>query len=317
MSLTRILATGAVIGLVSSSLSGCVVRECTEEERDDVGADGDDTCHKVVPLKTFTDEAEHDESVDWEAGDNLRIEGDVREIEVMEGSGDEVTVTYQAQVDLASDRSDEVVIRTMRHLTHSLEKDVDTIVVSSDRGESDSNLGSIVEVRLPPEFDGDITIDIKQGRPGPIDLDFIGAAQHLEIDKDSLGALRIASVRNLRSALINTNGEILTGTFGSEELDQVVIHTELGNIETSFSNPPGHSATVVADLGDVTIALPDDGDYEMQVAADDGVSLSGVPGACTVDDDEPDAQSMTCNAGDPDRVTFKITASGEASIDFI
>jgi hypothetical protein len=315
MRINPLLQTSAVLGLLVG-LNACAARECTDEERHEVDADDDAKCTKIEGFKTFTDETKEVKTEAWEAGDDLLINGHVKKIDVVEGSGDEVKVSYQAQVDLAQSRSDEDVLATMENLTNSLEKSGSTIRVSADRGDSESNLGALVRVELPSGFDGNITIKKGSSLVGDVDLDFVGAAKEVELDLDSLGDVRIQTALGLEVTKINCNGDILTGSFDAENFVSAVLHTEIGDIETSFAKPPSHSAIIQADFGDIDITLPDEGDYTMQVTAEDGVSVSGLPGACELNNEDEQAQSLTCNAGDADRVTFTIESDGEAVIGF-
>lgn len=317
MTLTKTLSI-SLLGALAFSANGCALRECTEEERVAAAASDDATCGRIEPFERFVGSDEEELSVDWESGDHLLVEGAIRELEIIEGSSsDTVEVTYQPLVDLATGRTQEVVEATMDNLTNSLESVDGTIVVSSSRGDSGSNLGSIVLISLPSDWDGDVNIDIMGNLPGDMDLDFLGEAKALTIDKDSLGDLEVDNPNLLEEATINVRGDILTGSFSADNLFGAVVHTTIGDINTAFSDVPSVVAKIVADFGDIEILLPDTGDYTMQVVAEDGVMIDDEPNACVIDDDEENAQSMTCGDGDDDRTTFEIDADGEVEIGFL
>ncbi len=317
MTFTKLLTTGLLVGLAYGGAMGCAARDCNDAERDEVDADDDDTCTKIEGLKTFTDEAKQDLAEDWEAGDDLLINGDSRELKIVRGDSDtEVEVSFRAQVDLAEGRSDKEVIATMENLTNDVSKSSGRITVSSDRGDSESNLGSIAVVSIPADFDGAIKVDLGGDLPGFANLEFTGDATELEIDRDSGGDVDVEDASKLTSVVINNKGKIaIDSPFTSDDLEQVAMKSGIGKIIAVFEKVPSKSARLVTDFGDIEVGLPSSGDYTMQVQATEGVNLRGEPSSCEVDDDDDQAQSMTCGAGS-DGVTFQIDADGEALIRF-
>lgn len=315
MHLKRLGTACLVIGLVGAGAAGCAARECTEEERAELDVEDDEKCTRIVPFKQFTGDTVEKTEV-WEPGDSLVVTGHVRELRIAKGSSDQVKVKYQAQVDLAEDRSDAVVLKTMENLTNRLEKSGATLTVSADRGDSDSNLGAKVVIELPAGFDGKVSVKLGSNLPGDVSLDFLGKAPALDVDLETLGKdLSVKDTAQVVRAIINTEGDINTGAFAAADLEEVVVHSSQGDIETAFSAVPSQAADVLADFGDVVLGLPSTGDYTLQASGDDGVNISGAPKACVVDDDDENAQSMTCNAGDTGTLTFEVIAeSGSAVI---
>jgi Putative adhesin len=302
---------------VSAALStGCVKRDCTDDERNAAGADSNDDCTKFVPLHTFTASKAEEKSAEWSSGTDLKVRGDVRSVQIVKGDVDDaVVVSYKAQVDLAEDRTKDVVEQTMEHLKPSLTRNGDTIEVSANRGDIHANLGAAVVISLPPGFDSDIVINKATALPGDVLLKYLGNTRQLNVDMDALGAdLSIADVDAVRLATINTRGDIdINGVF--TQLDKAVLHTSHGDIEARFGSAPQGHVKIVADFGEIVIRLPADGAFSLRGDAEQGVSLGKTPKACQTDSDSS-GSLLQCNGGDPDGLTFDLKASQEIALGY-
>lgn len=308
----------ALVGFSAAWLaSACAERECTQEERLEAGAEDDDQCRRIVPLRTFT--ADRGEAVRrerrMEAGQNLRIEGDVRTIQIVAGdSEDELVVTFLAQVELADGRSDEVARATMQDLETSLSRSGSTVVVRADRGESRARLGAQVTVELPTEFDGKLWIEKFAGRTGDVEIDYLARARELDIDIESIGDVKLSHTGDLRRVLINTEGDIDTTAFRSPELDIVYLYSEFGNIATSFGRTPSDHVWLQTDFGDIRVDVPADDDFILLAEGSSGVQLADVHEDCTADDSDVNRKSLICNAGDAEGITYNVRADGSVRV---
>ncbi len=302
---------------VACLASACVERECTQEERLEAGAQDDDECRRIVPLRTFT--ADRSDAVQRErslqAGQDLRIEGDVRGIEIVEGeSEDRLVVTFLPQVELADGRSQEVAEATMQELETSVSRSGNTVVLRADRGESRARLGAKLTVELPSEFNGKLSIEKFAGRTGDVEIDYLASARELDIDIESLGDLELSHTGDLRRVLINTEGDVETAPFASPNLEIVYIYSEFGDISTGFARSPSDHVWLQADFGDIRVDVPGDDDFILLAEGDSGVQLVDVVDDCEADNSKPNRKSLICNDGDPEGITFNVRADGSVRV---
>jgi hypothetical protein len=125
----------------------------------------------------------------------------------------------------------------------------------------------------------------------------------------------------LRTAVLNVHGgwDIKTGTFSSTNLEAVTMTSELGNIKTSFSAVPLDGAAYLkSDMGDLTVALPGEGDYTMQATSADFTFDAKIPSSCDKATNGGGG-SLTCGAGSSDKkLDFQFESDGAISInDFL
>jgi ribosomal protein S17 len=306
----------ALLAVSVVSFSGCVKRECTDEEREAAGADSNDDCTKFVPLRTFTADDAEERSIAWSSGTDLKIHGRVRTVSVVRGKADDtVTVAYKAQVELAQDREASVVEKTMSHLETSLIRKGDTIEVSADRGDSEAKLGAAIVVHLPPSFDANLVLDKTSSLPGDVTLSYLGNTSQLVVDMNATGAdLTVADVDALRRVTINTHGDIaLDGAFAV--LDAAAVHTTIGDISARFAAVPDSHARLVADFGELVVTLPADGVFNLRAVGEQGVSTGNAPESCQ-SSQVPSPKLMKCNGGAGDLTTFDFEASQEIQLNF-
>lgn len=298
--------------------TGCVSRECTDEEREAAGADSNDDCTKFVGLKEYTSDETKTSRRDWSDGDHVRITGRIRHVRVVEGdSSDEVVVEYTAQVDLASGREDDVVERTLGHLETSMSRSGDTVVFSADRGSSDARLGAKITVELPQGFNGRLTIDKTNTLRGDVDIRYLGDAPELVVDMNATGAdLNYRDVGSLRHVEINTHGDIIGEAPFSDELQTALLHNTIGEIDVSFAEAPRSHALIVAEFGDIAVKVPRDGAFNLSASGDD-VSIASLPSGCVTGTAGDESRLLQCDDGDPDGVTFDIVADGDVSVGFL
>ncbi len=308
----------ALVGvLVAGLASACAERECTQEERLEAGAEDDDQCRRIVPLRTFkadpSDAVRRERRMD--PGQDLRIEGDVRSIEIIAGdSEDELVVTFLAEVELADGRSQEVARATMEDLETSLSRSGNTVMVRADRGESRARLGAQVTLELPTEFSGKLWIEKFSGRTGDVEIDYLARARELDIDIESIGDVKLSHTGDLRRVLVNTEGDIDTTAFRSPELDIVYLYSEFGDISTGFDRSPSDHVWLQTDFGDIRVDVPADDDFILLAEGSSGVQLVDVHDDCTADNSDADRKSLICNAGDDEGITFNVRADGAVRV---
>jgi hypothetical protein len=316
MKTSSLLNTGFVIGLALLAQPSCVARECTAEEEREVEATGGDEC------TTFTPPVQHNsddqvETLDYAAGTPLVVTGDFRNLEIEQGSAGEIEVTYHAVVDLAEGRSDEQVEATLDELAVNVTGG-DSITVSASRS-GDSNVAAWIQVRIPPEFDGNITLeqDGDKNHGGEVEISGIASVQTLNIDLNSSNTdLTVGgSLANVERATISVNGfsELATSTFDSPNFAGAALDTESGDIRTSFATvPTGADVKVQSESGNISIKLPGTGNYTMQATSEAFEFSDSVPSTCE-SATNAGGGSLTCNEGS-DTVTFALSSEGSIDV---
>lgn len=318
MNTSTVLKTGFAIAVAYFGSTACVARECTSEEQQEVGATGAEEC------KTYTPPEQHIgdktvETLDYTAGTGLSINGDFRnlEIEAFDGGGTgEVEVSWTPVVDLAQGRSKDEVENTLEQLDVSIGESGGNITVNAKRLGS-SNVAAILNVRIPNDFSGDIKIE--QGGDandaGDVDLLFLANAKHLNMDLNSSANKTTVKGGDLETAEIHVNGfcDIETDTFASPSFGGASITAENGDIRTSFSSvPAGAAVKVISEDGDVSVALPGEGDYTMQATSSDFEFGAAIPSSCS-EATNAGGGSLTCGAGSEDkRLDFDLEATDGA-----
>lgn len=308
-----------VIATAYFGSTACVARECTGEEAAEVGATGADECETLTLPEPHESDSET-ETLDYASGMGLRITGDFRNLEVERGSAGEIEVVYKARVDLAEGRSQKVIDATLAELDVSVSDTGDDIAVVAERS-GNSNVAALIQVRIPDDFDGDIVI--RQGNSkndgGEVELSSVGSARSLEVDLPSTGdQLTLATPNTLRSAVINVDGfwDIVTGAFSSSELVGATLTTDSGDIKTGFSVVPlSQAVRVLSEDGDITVALPGEGDYTMQAASSEFSFDARIPPSCE-EATNSGGGSLTCGAGSEDmEFDFQFESEGAITVD--
>lgn len=314
MNTSTALKTGFAIAVAYFGSTACVARECTAEEQQEVGATGADECTTYTPPQPHEGKAKT-KTLEYTAGGDLRIQGDFRnlEIEAFPGGGTgEVEVEWKPRVDLAQGRSDEQVEATLEELDVKVSESGGNITVTATRS-GKSNVAALIQVRIPDDFDGDVTIEQNGSKNdgGEAELSFLANAKVLKVDMNASCDQIVVKGGDLEVAQISGNGfcDIKTATFKSPNFNGAALSTDSGNIETGFATvPDANDVKLISEDGDITVRLPDGGDYVFRAASPNFDFKGGVPPFCEDRENEGGA-SMTCNAG-ADTITFDLSTDG-------
>lgn len=312
----------AWVGLVTAL--GCGESPpCTDEQ-----AETRDTaeCSNDVELVTYTADEEEEAALTepWRSGDDVRLEGAVRELTVVEGEADEVVITYRAQADLADGRSESFVRDQFDELEVEFERRGETLRVNVAHPGTSVELGAVVTLALPPDFDGALEIQ-KYGAPGNVTIEHLGRARVLDVDMEQPDSdLRVEHTGALRRVRLNAAGSVDTVPFEDVNLEQVVINSEEGDIVTAFDVVPESHATLLTGKikgesikdtgGNIRVGLPADGDFTAATYTKDQARFEGLA-SCDRFEIADDIQKLVCGSGDRDAMlTFKITSSGNITV---
>lgn len=324
---TRLPATWSTYAVPAALLLAAACgesRPCTDEEvenRDTVD------CSSEVELVTYTASSDDTVTVNqkWESGMSLHLEGAVREVTVSEGDGDEVEITYRAQVELADGRPESFVRETMDRLEVSFESRGDEIVFEATHPDTKAELGAIVSVVIPADFDGDLTIQ-KYISPGDVVIESLGKARHLDVDMEAIGFdLLVQDAGELRTVRLNAAGNVETVDFGDADLERVVINSEEGDIVTGFDVVPSDHARIITGKlsdgklkdtgGNIRVSVPANGDFSLATYTKNRARFTGA-GDCARTAVADDIQTLDCGDGDVDGLlTFAIKSSSNIDID--
>jgi hypothetical protein len=299
-------------------------RPCTEEE-----AENRDTvdCSSEVELETYTANSEDTVTVTqrWDSGKSLHLEGAIRELNVVEGDGNEVEITYRAQVELADGRPQSFVRETMDQLEVNFETRGDDLVFEATHPGTKAELGAIVTVAIPMEFDAELSIQ-KFIAPGDVAIEYLGQARGLDVDMEAIGFdLSVQDSGALRTVRLNAAGNIDTVNFGDPKLEQVVINSEDGNVVTGFDVVPREHARIITGKledgnlkdtgGNIRVSVPADGDFSLATYTKNRARFTGASG-CARTEIADDIQTLDCGDGDVDGLlTFSIKSSSNIDID--
>lgn len=316
------LSSVAWVGVVTAL--GCSDSPpCTDEQ-----AETRDTaeCTNEVELVTYT--AKADDAVTlteaWESGDDVRLEGAVREITVVEGESAEVVITYRAQADLADGRSESFVRDRFDELEVEFERRGETLRLDVTHPRTSVELGAVVTLALPPDFDGDLSIQ-KYGAPGNVTIEHLGRARVLDVDMEQPDSdLLVEDNGSLRRVRLNAAGSVETVAFDDANLEQVVINSEEGDIVTAFDVVPESHATLLTGKiqgdsvkdtgGNIRVGLPVSGDFTAATFTKDQARFEDLS-SCDRFEIADDIQKLVCGSGDRDEMlTFEITSSSNITV---
>jgi hypothetical protein len=316
--------TALVAAIVGSGVACTEAPPCTEEQAEN--GDTED-CSDTVDLVTYI--ADSDESVTlrqpWSSGDSLHLEGAIREVTVVEGSADdEVEITYRAAADLADGRSEAFVLDTFEQLDVEFRARGETLRLAAAHPSTSVELGAALVVALPLEFDGEFLIQ-KFGAPGNVTIEYLGQATSLDVDMEAPDSdLLVEDTGEVRLARLNVAGSVETVAFTNEDLEQVVINSEEGDIVTGFDVVPRSHATLLTGKikddsikdtgGNINVRLPEDGNFTAATYTKDQARFEGTSG-CDRTEIARDIQKLVCGSGDVDgKLTFQLTSSGNITV---
>jgi hypothetical protein len=306
------LLFGAVI---LSAATGCKVA-CDETEK------GSECSAKSL---TRFDGTAASKSVDYAAGDSLKVDGVYGQVSVQSGAAaGKVEVSFQP---FDYQGYDEVDIAT-REMNDDLDLTLgggSTVTASATRHDSSNGLGANITVLLPPEFDG--AIDINNHGSGPIAgnahefdtfVDYVGASTSLNVHGGAdLGDCVIKGSAGITSTTVDCGHLVdvrgvsdnlnLTSREG-EKFDDPTIVFVLAGVSSSSS---GGNITASSD-GPIDGTFPASGGFAIKAYAPNNgtVDTGNVPSSCTIQEaDPPSVGSKTVNCGTSP--IYSLTTNGE------
>lgn len=276
--------------------SGCIVSDCKTSD----GGDGVclETPHRYQGFATT-------ESVAYEWGYAVDVDGIYGDIVVLEGPPGEVGVTFAPFAYSSSDDEEAAVQATLDKAELELGANGDTIFVRATRSDGDLPLvGVDLEIALPPEFDGALVVR-NRGRgtwnPGDVDVEFVGDAVSVEVTAGALSNCDIIGGRNVTYTRAHCGDTVRvrdvhdtvdlrsTGGFGDVQL------------RLSSISPFAGDSVVYSEDGDVEVIFPsgDSFSFTAQAGSRGIVDLGPIEDECEVAVAGESAKSATCGDGGP------------------
>lgn len=304
------LAFALLGGVILTSVPGCKT-SCGEDEES--GATG-------CTAKTLTrfNGTPDTKTVPWTSGAPISIETVYGDVKVVQGTADQIEVTFEPFDYEGYDEKDFAVNQMNTMLTLEAGTVIKALRHANADGQDPTNgLGVHVTVKLPSNFDSTLTIN--NHGDGPLN--------HFESDIDYAAnavAINVTGGGPLARCNIDGSPTVVNSTVNCGKEVKLVNVSDNINVTVTdgvgFDDPAayivlaGISATAtggsvnVAD-GSIDIEFPSGADYSISANAPlGGVNPNVVPGTCVENAASEQSKAYTCGAGGP---TYNLKTDGE------
>jgi hypothetical protein len=286
------------VGLSVLALStGCEVSKCKTDDGSDASC--------AQSLKTFTGTPETLET-DYSENMDLNIYGVKGAIVLQPGVAGKVSVLFEPFTVRGHDKEADA----QEDLTTGWTKDVRTdadlnqvIVETHQNGESDE-VGAVMHIDVPPEFNGAITIvnrSAGNADDGRISIEGGGAASAWSVSMESLGLgdCNLDGSATITSTNVNCQGvvEITNVTDNVTAYGRGTMLDDPFGVRVSFVaiTDAATGGEITSEYGNVELNMPGDGNFQITgVPANEGAVQTGgtVPDTCEVSDNV-----ISCGSG--------------------
>lgn len=282
--------------------SGCEVSKC----KTDTGQNA--TC--AESLTRFTDsDANKTMQVDYMPGMDLVIHGTKGNIHVNPGSAGVVAATFTPFVQLGHSRANDAKNMMENLLTVDVSASGNTVNVTTvadyAAGASDE-LGATIELALPPEFDGNLTVTNDghgNAEESNIAVNAVGSAISATLTSYDLGDCDLDGAPSIVNTTVNCDGLIEITNVS----DNVTAHStsaftddQLADVRVTFAgiSDTATGGTISTKNGRIELGFPLTGNYTIVANANaDGVVNEGtLPTGCMVSG-AGNAKQVTCGTG--------------------
>lgn len=292
-------------GVLLTSVPGCK-NTCGETES---GASG---C-KSTSVTEFKGTAKT-ESVPYTPGDSISIETVYGEVNVVQGTADQIQVTFEP-FDYEGYEEEALAVRQMNE---NLEFNISGTAFSVLRkGDPTNGLGGHITVKLPTNFNG--TLTVKNHGDGPLqyfdsNVDYVGQAIAVSVTGDSaIGNCTVKGAVSVVNTTVNC-GDLVTVSGVSDNVnitardgtgfDEPTVIVSLASISATATGGTIHSGD-----GPIDMTFPSGAVFSVQSTANKGsVNEGTVPSNCTIETAAETAKTVSCGVGGPNYV---LTADGE------
>jgi len=157
----------------------------------------------------------------YAAGKNITISGVNGGIRVVPGVAGNVRVTFSPFSIRGYDEDKEAVAEMQNNLTMSAATDANgDVVITTDRNGGSTGLGAKIEVAIPPELAG--RLSVTQGN-GDVHVQTAAAATRLNVDNNGAGSVTAACGSSFAGEIRiqNEAGDVAVGSVGSATLVEI------------------------------------------------------------------------------------------------
>lgn len=231
----------------------------------------------------------------YRSGGSVSVSSVNGPVTVGHGSDGVVTATYTPFVLLAYDTSEEDARTELEKLLKDFQADTPapgSVTIGDSRASGASTmLGATIDVALPPEFDGPLSVYVKNGS---LNTSFVGAASAVDFRSDN-GSIEVTVGASARTVNVNTKN---------------------GSLSAELSGVPADSkgGSFVTGNGDITLHLPGRAKFSIQAQAMKGgvVNLGNATeaGCVVVEGGNASAQTVSCGGATATDPLYQATAAG-------
>jgi hypothetical protein len=282
-------------GLLLAAATGCEAYDCE-------GADGE-SAKCLDSLKRYElPENPAPETVAWQSGQNVTVNGRRGDITIRQGSADQVTVHFVPFNYRSHQKEDEARDELAQYLTLAVTTDATGILVTTERDNaSNDGLGADIFVDLPPNFDGMLDL-FNDGdgiiNPGNINVQFVGMAHQVDVVNGAgVGTCTIMGAPSVTTTVVACDDDVhVENVSDSLAIAATSLDTHITVSLASISADAANS-TITTEDGTIDISFPSEAGFQAMASAPGGLVDAGVvPSACTMST-EADVTEVTC-AGD-------------------
>ncbi|MBK7580905.1 MAG: hypothetical protein IPI67_11930 [Myxococcales bacterium] len=305
--------TLALVGLSLLGASGCKL-VCKDNEEDNGS-----TC--IAKSTTKFNGTEVNKSVDYQAGGSVTVSAVYGKVSIEGGAAaGKVEVVFKP-FDFEGHDEKELATRQMNeNLSLNINEGANIDVTAGRTGEPTNGLGTSITIKLPPEFDGNLTV-LNQGdgplaNAGEFDVDIASVQKAATVTLTNKSSLGDCTVQGAPSVLVTSVqcGHKVTVLGVS---DDVNITTDGAGFDdpsvvlrvASISATAKGGSITVADKGSIEATFPASGNYSVHGSAPKGAVDPGAPPAsCAVTEGSAADKNVACGTGGP---TYSLTTNGE------
>lgn len=247
-----------------------------------------------------------EDAVVYELGWGVSIDGIYGDISVVEGVPGEIAVVYEPFAYAGSGEAGEAAEAIEEKARFpNLFLDDETLVVRSGRTDGELPLvGMDLQIALPPEFDGPISIRNRGSgtwNPGEVDVRFVGFAPSVAVTAGPLGDCTITGGPEVYFTRARCGDSVRV--YGVNDTVDLRSTGGFGDVvlELATVSPFAGESVVHSETGEVDVTFPFYADFSFTAQATDPgvVDLGAVETECETAIAAESAKSATCGAGGP------------------
>jgi len=312
-----------LMGFTLLAVNGCKLSDCGKDEKE--GSDG--VCLQGKSLTKF-DGTDVSKTVDYQAGGSLTVATAYGNVTIEGGApAGKVEVIFKPFDFEAYDEKDLATRQMNENLVLTIKDGANIDVSAGRQGDPTNGLGASVTVKLPPEFDGNITIQNDGDGPlandGEFDVNVNAVAKAKTVtlnNKASLGDCSVSGAATVVSTGVTCHGKVsvvgvsddVNITTDGEGMDDPSVVLRVASVSAGAKG----GKIRVNDEGSIDATFPASGNYSVHASAPLGAVDTGAPPAsCTVSESAAADKTVACGSGGPAYDLFTNGTNGEVFLE--